>query len=240
MTGSRVATPLHQHARIRDAHGGRDTYQQGGEDEAGTEPSVDELLAFERLLVDLSSQFANVAGGEFETATEAALLRIREFLGFDRCSFYEFLEDGSRDVLSSSAVNGVDPLPLGTFRPELPWYHHKLLAGEMVIHQSLPDDLPAEAVAEAAYVRSKNLRAQVSIPLSISGRIVGMIGLAAFRETRHWPVDLIARIKLIGEMIAQALARKRADEKLMAALTEVEALRIASSRRMPICGRLLR
>lgn len=191
----------------------------------GLEASVDELLAFERLLVDLSSQFANLSGHEFEIATETALLRIREFLGFDRSTFLEFLEDGSLDALSSNAVEGVPPVPHGKLLPELTWYQGKLFAGEMVILRSLPDDLPPEAVAEAAYVRSINLRAQVSIPLRISGRIFGMIGFGAFHETRQWPIDLIARIKLIGEMIAQALARKRSDEKLMTALAEVRSLK---------------
>jgi formate hydrogenlyase transcriptional activator len=191
----------------------------------GSEVSGGELLAFERLLVDLSSQFANLAGEEFGTVTQAALLRIREFLGFDRSTFAEFLEDGSLGVLSSSAADGIDPVPSGTLLPELAWYHRKLLAGEMVILQSLPDDLPAEAVAEAAYVRSTNLRAQVTIPLRVSGRIFGMIAFGAFRETRRWPVDLIARIRLIGEIIAQALARKRADEKLAVAMAEVRSLK---------------
>jgi formate hydrogenlyase transcriptional activator len=192
---------------------------------AGSEASADELLAFERLLVELSSQFANLAGEQFETETQTALLRIREFLGFDRSTFAEFLEDGSLSVLSSNAVKGVDPVPLGRLLPELTWYHRKLRAGEMVILQSLPDDLPPEAVAEAAYVRSTNIRAQVSIPLHISGRLVGLIAFGAFRETRRWPLDLIARIKLIGELIAQALARKRSDEKLEAAMAEVRSLK---------------
>ncbi len=191
----------------------------------GSGASADELLAFERLLVDLSSQFANLTGEEFETATQTALLRIREFLGFDRTTFAEFLEGGVLGVLTSNAVEGVDPVPTGTLRPELIWYHRKLLAGEMVILQSLPDDLPPEAVAEAAYVRSTGLRAQVSIPLRVGGRIFGMIAFGAFRETRRWPVDLIARIRLIGEIIAQALARKRSDEKLISAMAEVRSLK---------------
>ena len=200
-------------------------FKKAAKTSSGSEASTDELLAFERLLVDLSSQFANIAGDEFEIATETALSRIREFLGFDRSTFLEFLEDSSLDALSSNAVEGVPLVPRGKLLPELAWYHGKLLAGEMVILRSLPDDLPPEAVAEAAYVQSINLRAQVSIPLRVGGRICGMIGFGAFRETRQWPIELIARIKLTGEMIAQALARKRSDEKLMAVLAEVSSLK---------------
>ena len=192
---------------------------------AGPDVSADELLAFERLLVELSSKFANLAADEFEVETQSALLRIREFLGFDRSTFAELMADGSLNVLCTNAVEGVDPVPPGTLLSELKWYHGKLLAGEMVILQSLPDDLPPEAVAEAAYVRSVNIRAQVSIPFRISGRIVGMIAFGAFREPRIWPEDLIARIRLIGKVFADALARKRSDEKLAAALAEVSGLK---------------
>jgi formate hydrogenlyase transcriptional activator len=191
----------------------------------GSDVSAEELLAFERLLMELSSKFANLAGEEFEIATQTALLRIREFLGFDRSSFAEFLENGSLEVLSSDAVEGVDPVPLGTVGPEFTWYHRRLLAGEMIVLQSLPDDLPPEAVAETAYARNIKLRAHVSIPLRISGRIVGLLGFAAFRETRRWPEDLIARIRLIGEIFAQALARKRSDEKLAVVMAEVRGLK---------------
>jgi hypothetical protein len=132
---------------------------------AEAESSADERLVFECLLFELSSQFANLAGDQFEIATQTALLRIREFLGFDRGTFAEFLEDGAIDILSSNAIDGVDPVPLGRLPLELSWYHRRLLAGEMVILQSLPDDLPPEAVAEAALIQSIGLRAQVSIPL---------------------------------------------------------------------------
>ncbi len=53
------------------------------------------------------------------------------------------------------------------------------------------------------------LHSHLSIPLRIGGRIVGVITFAAFRETRTWPVDLIARLKMVGEVFAHALARKR-------------------------------
>lgn len=192
---------------------------------AGIDASADERLAFERLLVDLSSQFANLAGEQIEREIERALSRIREFLGFDRGTFGIFLEDGSINVLSSSAIAGVDPQPLGKLPLELSWYHRKMLAGEMVVIQSLPNDLPAEAIAEAAYVRSINLQSHASIPLRVNGRLFGMIAFAAFRETRRWPVDLIARIRLIGEIIAQAYERKHADENLRAALAEVKSLK---------------
>jgi hypothetical protein len=146
---------------------------------AGAVASADERLAFERLLVDLSSQFANAAGDQFEIVTPTALSRILEFLGFDRSTFGEFLENGSIDVLASSAIEGVVPMPFGNLSLDFVWYHRKLRAGEMIVLQSLPDDLPPEAVAEAEYCRSIGFRAHVSIPISVGGRFSGFLSFGS-------------------------------------------------------------
>jgi transcriptional regulator with GAF, ATPase, and Fis domain len=65
----------------------------------------------------------------------------------------------------------------------------------------------------------------LSIPLRIGGRIIGAIAFAAFAETRTWPGDLIARLKLVGEVFAQAIARKREQEKLLSAMAEIKILK---------------
>ena len=200
-------------------------FSRHSEARAGSVASADERLAFERLLVDLSSQFANLAGDQFETVTEMALSRIREFLGFDRTSFGEFVEDGSIDVLSSSVIAGAPALQVGNLSRDLAWYHRKLRAGEMIVLQSLPDDLPPEAAAEAEYCRSVGFRAHVSIPIRVGGAFSGFLAFGSFSEARRWPADLLARARLIGEIIAQALASKRSDERLAAALAEIRNLK---------------
>jgi len=65
----------------------------------------------------------------------------------------------------------------------------------------------------------------LSIPFRIGGRIIGAIAFAAFGETRAWPDDLIARLTLVGEVFAHAIARKREQEKLLSAMTEIKILK---------------
>jgi transcriptional regulator with GAF, ATPase, and Fis domain len=187
--------------------------------------TVGELLAFERMLADLSARFANVALEQLETEIQIALVSLRQFLGFDRSTFGEFQADGSFIVVSSSAVDGIGSSPLGPFLPRLTWYLSKLRAGETIVFQALADELPPEAFAEAEHWRETGLRSHLSIPLSIGGRNICVIAFSAFRETRAWPDDLIARFKLVGEVFAHAIARKRDQEKLLAALAEIKILK---------------
>ena len=193
---------------------------------APADPSLAERLTFERLLTDLSVRFANVPGDRVETEIERALRELIAFLGFDRSTFFEFAADGSMITLCSVAIPGVELVPVGTaFGKELTWYAGELRADRVVLKRSLPDDLPAEAIAEAEHVRRVGMRSNLTIPLSVGGRVIGALAFGAFRAARVWPDDLIARLRLVGEVFAQAIARQRADAELAAAMAEIKRLK---------------
>jgi len=177
------------------------------------------------MLADLSARMANVPSDRVEPEIQLAQVILRQFLGFDRSTFAEFQDDSSLVVVSSTAVDGVDATPLGPLPPQLDWFIAKLREGETLVIQDPTDDLPPEAVGEAEYVQRTGLRSHLSIPLRIGGRVIGAIAFSAFKETRNWPDDFIARVMLVGEVFAHAIARKREHEKLLAAMAEIRLLK---------------
>ncbi len=187
--------------------------------------SAEELLAFERMLADLSARFANIPVEQVDFEIQLAQTILRQFLEFDRSTFGEFQEDGSLVVLSSTAVEGFEPTPLGQLPAQLTWFIGQLRAGEIVVTPNAAVDLPPEAAAEAEYCRRTGLVSHLAIPLRIGGRVIGAIAFSAFRESRTWPDDLTTRLKLVGEVFAQAVARKRDQEKLLAAMAEIKTLK---------------
>ncbi len=187
--------------------------------------SAEELLAFERMLADLSARFANIPVEQVDFEIQLAQTILRQFLEFDRSTFGEFQEDGSLVVLSSTAVEGFEPTPLGQLPAQLTWFIGQLRAGEIVVTPNAAVDLPREAAAEAEYCRRTGLVSHLAIPLRIGGRVIGAIAFSAFRESRTWPDDLTTRLKLVGEVFAQAVARKRDQEKLLAAMAEIKTLK---------------
>jgi formate hydrogenlyase transcriptional activator len=199
--------------------------ERSGHRPAAPDASVEELLAFERMLADLSARFANIPAEQVDVEIQIAQTILRQFLGFDRSTFGEFREDGSLIVLSSTAAEGFEPTPLGQLPPQLSWFIGQLLAGKIVVTPNAVVDLPPEAAAELEYCRRTGLVSHLAIPLRIAGRIIGAIAFSAFRENRTWPDDLTTRLKLVGEVFAQALARKREQEKLLTALAEIRALK---------------
>jgi PAS domain S-box-containing protein len=180
-----------------------------------SDASLEELLAFERLLFDLSARFANVAGEQVVAEIEIALKKLIEFLGFDRSSFAEFTDEGKANFICTVAAEGVVPLPVGPVPEPLSWFVSELLAGRPAIIRSY-EDFPPEAARAAKFYRDVGIPSQISIPLSVGGRIVAALAFGSFLATRRWPDELIARVKVIGEVMAQALVRSRSENALQA------------------------
>jgi DNA-binding CsgD family transcriptional regulator len=89
----------------------------------------------------------------------------------------------------------------------------------------VPEDLPAEATAERAYLAQVGLKSQFPIPLRRAGAVVGALGFASFRSHRQWPAELVLRLRLIGDLFNYALARTHAYEALERANQHVRVLR---------------
>jgi formate hydrogenlyase transcriptional activator len=63
------------------------------------------------------------------------------------------------------------------------------------------------------------------IPAKVGGVVVGFITFVSYSVKREWPEDLIQRLRLLWEVFANALERKRADQKIQRALAEIETLK---------------
>lgn len=187
--------------------------------------SVEDLLTFERMLAELSARFANVPAEQVETEIKEAQMMLQQFLGCDRTCLSEFQEDGSLVVLSSTAADGVDPTPVGQLPTQLKWFFSKLRTGKLFVISNGGVDLPPEAAAEADFCQRTGLVSHLAIPLRVGGRVIGDIAFSVCRENRAWPEDLTTRLKLVGEVFAQALARRREQEKFLKALAEIKVLK---------------
>ncbi len=199
------------------------------------EVSLEEHLTFERLLADLSARLANVSADQLETEIESGLMELLEFLGFDRSNFGEFTADGWATILCSVAAGGVERYPPGPVPTFAGWYLSRLRSEKIVRVRSI-DDLPPGAIEETEYFRQSGIRSSVGIPLYVGGRIVGFINFSAFRSMREWPDGLIARLKIVGEVMAQALVRKRSETALQASEERWRSMFDASNLGISIIG----
>jgi formate hydrogenlyase transcriptional activator len=198
---------------------------EAGADADATAFPLARRLAFERLLGDLSARFADLPADEVIDQLRLALTHLTDFLGFDRCSFAEGTEsDGPFQILCSVSRDGIEAVAPG-LPPALPWYFGELRAGRIVVLADIPADFPPGSVVEVKYCERAGLKSHLAIPLRVGGRVLAAIGFSAFQRTRAWPEDLILRLKLVGEVLAQAVARSRREAELATALAEITRLK---------------
>jgi len=188
---------------------------------------MDEPSRFERLLSDLSTRFTGLAAQEVDSEIERALRLLVEFLGTDRSTMFEFSPDASTlHATHSWALPDVTPLGTDfTISRDVPWYHGRLQSGEIVRLVRVIAELPESAAAERAYVQRTGMRSNLTIPIAVGGRYVCALASGAFRAERPWSDTDVERVRVVGQILANALYRKRAEEALRASLAEVERLR---------------
>jgi len=188
-------------------------------------PPADEALRFERLLADLSSRFVNLPPSEVDHQIEEGLRQIVEALDVDRSGLAEFSGDGKEFIVTHSwAREGYFRLT-GIVISEYPWYTGKLLKGETLAFSRLAKDSWGGDGREKELAASFRFRAHLSIPLRVSGRPLGALSIACFRHERVWPAEVIPRLRLLGEVFANALARRNQSVSLEQALAEVRELK---------------
>ena len=75
---------------------------------------------------------------------------------------------------------------------------------------SSPEEFPAEAVNERLFAQRLQIKAHVAIPLLLSGQPIGVLGIVCMRRSRQWPPAVLQRLRLVGTVLGNVIARKRA------------------------------
>jgi signal transduction histidine kinase len=196
---------------VRDANAGGPK----DEDRSSMLRFLDERLRFETVLSRLSATFINLAAEEVDSQIERGLQQIVEFLDIERSSLTQFSEDGSELIVTHSyTIPGFIPMPRVNLAVMWPWYTAKVRAGEILRFSRLPDEAPPEALCEQDNYRLRGgPRSHLAIPFKVGQSILGCIGFGSIRQERDWPDDLVQSLQLVGEVFANALARKRAEEQ---------------------------
>jgi len=84
------------------------------------------------------------------------------------------------------------------------------------------DRPPPEADRDRENFRAYGTKSDVLVPLSVGeGPVFGMLTFAIMREERSWPETVVMGFKLIAQVFANALARKRAEVEVARARTEL-------------------
>ena len=181
-----------------------------------------ERLRFEMLLCEVSAEFLTLPMSAVDRTIERMLQGVAETLDFDR-ALVAAREDGPITMRTTHSWTrvGIQPAPTPVAEVEsFPWIAARLSRADVVEIPGL-DALPGEAATDRRSLAGRGVCALAAVPLVVDGAVVGALGLSRLRGGRAWPEGLIARLRLLADVFATVLARKRADE----AVRESEARR---------------
>ena len=175
---------------------------------------LNERLAFETFLSDLSATLVNLPSERIDAEIEAGLARIGEALGVDRSVVMQVgpAEDAVQ-FTHAWAAPGIRKPPTDLTGHGFRWILKRIREGQVVVI-SRAEDAPDEAAWEKEYCRREGLQSVVVIPLAVGGAALGAVSFASVSRNRVWSDALVQRFRLVGEIIANALVRKWTEESL--------------------------
>jgi formate hydrogenlyase transcriptional activator len=176
-----------------------------------------ERLRFETLIADLSLRFVSVPADRVDREIEFAQGAICECLGLEHSSLWQTSAQNPDElVLTHLYRNPELPPPPTRMRAKefFPWMQAKLMAGEIV---SVPNtaEAPPEAAKDKESWQHFGMKSTLSFPLSVGGGVVfGVLSFDAAKVARAYSDPLLKRLHVIAQVFANALERKRAEQKL--------------------------
>ena len=173
---------------------------------------------FEDLIATLSTNFINLPTDQIDPGINEALRKIGEFAGVDRSYVFLFSEDGTR-------VNNTHEWYVKGLKPQkdhfqeisvdsIPWGMEQLIQFQPIYIPRVAD-LPPEASAEKALIWSlEEIQSLIIVPMVRQGSVIGFLGFDAVFSEKTWDEDSAVLLRMVGEIFANAIERKQAEENL--------------------------
>ncbi len=172
-------------------------------------------MRFEQLLSDLAARSVSISPGEIDREIERVLQAIVDFFHVSQCLLTKGSPEEKRAVITHAAkrtegtptAGGINVVSL------FPWTSEMLLRGEVVRVRAL-EELPAEAAADREAYARMGVRSILTIPLFFEGSMSYSISIASREEERDWPQEYVPRLQLVGEILVNAIERRRSRAEL--------------------------
>jgi PAS domain S-box-containing protein len=179
-----------------------------------TAKALTQKLRFESFLLELSAAFATVPVGGLAHQIEEWLGKVAGFIGVDRASLWELEPHGDTIRLLFFHGRPRTPMPAPwSAAPGMKWLTEQFRRGNAVVWARIPDDIPKTAIAERGWAAHISAKSSLGIPLTAGPAILSIV-FTSVRHYRTWPAALTGRLRLVGEIFSNAVARQRAEAAL--------------------------
>jgi formate hydrogenlyase transcriptional activator len=184
-------------------------------------------IKFEQALSDLSGRFINLPADKIDSEINQGLKRIADFFKVETGTLYANTPEHPKGQLTHAWTKKGKRMPArGTLISEddYPYLSKRHHMGK-ITHVSSIENLPDEAHIDKMTLRKFKSKSILSIPLEVGGRNVGVVSFNSIEREVKWATSMINRGVVIGQIFANALARKYAEESLHHSYNEIKKLK---------------
>ncbi len=176
--------------------------------------SLLDRIAFQKIVSDLSNTFINLPHEQVAPTIEQSLPRIGEYLDVDLITIHEMSADKTELTPTISwQREDAQSHPARLSADKFSWWINRLLAGEIVRVSDL-QVLPKEASAEREELQKLGALSLASVPLRTGDDFFGGISFISTKHRVIWIAPLVEQLKLLAEILSNALLRRRAQVAL--------------------------
>lgn len=186
-------------------------------DRVRAEEALRERLEFEKVLMTISVELINSPLDQIDSRINRALRVVGEYMGVDRCHVYQFDEtaiSGTRthEWCAEGAMPAIDVLKMATTQ-DYGWFAERMATGEPLVIPRL-SDLPEEAQPGKGVLMGLGVKSLTNVPMICQGRFIGFVGFESVGKEKAWTEEGVALLKIVGEILLNAMERQRGEEAL--------------------------
>jgi transcriptional regulator with GAF, ATPase, and Fis domain len=176
-----------------------------------------ERLEFETLISDMSALLIAAPPEQVESAIEMTLGHVRTFFEADRCGLLRV--SGNQTVVNVAYAAYAEGVPIVSGDLNLselfPWASQRLLVQRLPVIVYRMAELPPEAAVDrASWEQISPMRSNLAVPICDGATVRKIVVLHWVDRECQFPDSYIPRLRLLGEMMLNALNRMHAFEAL--------------------------
>ncbi len=182
---------------------------------------------FEQLITTISTNFIGLSSDRIDKEIINALEKIGETTESGRCSIY-LQSPGKKQVYLAydwlaNKPNLQSPSPIN-YNEEGLKNHLERINNKETIHVSSVSELRYKDESFLKDLQWRDVRSFIHVPIAFGQEVLGFLSLESIGKEKTWPVEIVALLRVLGEIFASTLKRKLIEDQLKKSIEEKEIL----------------
>jgi len=183
-----------------------------------SEKRLKQRAEFQTLLTEIANHFICISANYIHEGFVQALEKLGHFTQADHTYVFRIISDETRDYAAYEwCAKGIEPhaknftlLAAGNIQ----WWKEQLIKNRVICYSDT-DEIPSEAYEEKKYIKAKNIKSILVIPLVHQNRVLGFLGFESECKNIQWTEDTQELQKLCGNMFSNVIIRHEYEQKII-------------------------